>query len=80
MPRSVVSAEDMDDETFIKHFNKRHADQLPGLVAILPSIDQETLLCYRLFHEHLHNWLRMEMPHEHSNPSSAQPQARAIGR
>ena len=61
----VVSADNMDDETFVKHFNNRHADELPGLTAILPIIDPATLKLYRTFHGHLHHWLRMEMPHEH---------------
>jgi len=61
----VVSANEMDDTTFIQHFNKRHADQLPGLTSILPIIDPQTLKMYRTFHEHLHRWLRMELPHEH---------------
>lgn len=61
----VVSTEGMDDETFIAHFNKRHADQLPGLTCIMPGIDQRTLDMYRTFHGHLHRWLQMELPHAH---------------
>lgn len=63
----VVSTDDMDDETFIKHFNARHADQLPGITSIIPCIDQETLNTYRTFHSHLHRWAEpiLEMPHEH---------------
>lgn len=66
----VVSADDMDDKTFIMHFNNRHADQLPGLPnGILPNIDEVTLTCYRDFHEALHRWqLEMEEPHEHKQP------------
>lgn len=61
----VVSTDEMDDDTFIKHFNARHADKLPGLTSIIPSIDKQTLNMYRTFHGHLHRWLQMEMPHEH---------------
>lgn len=61
----VVSADSMSDRVFIKHFNHRHSDELPGLTAILPNIAADTLHMYRLFHDSLHRWLRMEFPHEH---------------
>jgi hypothetical protein len=61
----VVSAAEMDDETFKLHFNHRHADELPGLTEMLPNIQPDTLHMYRLFHDALHRWLRMETPHEH---------------
>lgn len=65
MPK-VVSADDMEDENFILHFNNRHSDQLPGLPnGILDNIDEMTLGCYRTFHDALHRWVKMETPHEH---------------
>lgn len=62
----VVSADDMDDDVFIKHFNNRHKDQLPSLPnGIMDNIDEVTLTCYRTFHDALHRWVKMETPHEH---------------
>lgn len=63
----VVSPDEMDDDTFIKHFNARHADQLPGITSIIPCIDPGTLHTYRIFHDKLHEWSKptMELPHEH---------------
>ena len=62
----VVNADDMDDQIFIKHFNARHAGQLAGLSALGEyPLNDEMLELYRKFHDHLHNWLRIDMPHQH---------------
>lgn len=66
--QKVVNTEDMDDDTFMLHFEKRHKDQLGGLPGFLPQIDVETLDCYRTFHDKIHELLEvfgMEHPHEH---------------
>lgn len=62
---TVVSADDMDDETFIKHFNYRHVGDLEGISRINVGLDDEILRMYRSFHDHVHNWLRRDIPHDH---------------
>lgn len=61
----VQSADDMDDATFIAHFNARHSDQLPGLEAMVENPGKDTIRVYRTFHNRIHDVLPMTMPHEH---------------
>lgn len=62
----VVNADEMDDEIFMKHFEHRHSDQLGGLDGFLDSISDDTLKCYRTFHDRIHELLLgMEHRHEH---------------
>lgn len=69
----VVNADEMDDDTFLKHFAHRHADQLPGVSGFADTIYQqpELIETYRKFHDRLHTVLTpsmMERPHEHEIP------------
>lgn len=67
----VVSAEDMDDETFLAHFEKRHIEQLPNMPdGFIDTIWQqpELIETYRSFHNKIHALIipgTMEHPHEH---------------
>jgi hypothetical protein len=49
----VVNPDRMSDENFIKHFNKRHADQLAGLRELV-NLSPAVLILYRSFHRWLH--------------------------
>ena len=62
----VVSTIQMDDDVFIKHFEKRHADSLGGLrgfVTRTPGI----ILMYRMFHKRLHELRPFDYDHEHEH-------------
>lgn len=66
----VVSADEMDDETFLTHFETRHYDQLPGLKGFSDLIWKQPNLIetYRKFHEKIHELIvpgMMEEPHNH---------------
>jgi len=66
----VVNADEMDDENFLLHFERRHADQLPGISGFLHTMAQqpELIETYRKFHDRIHNLFTpsmMEEPHEH---------------
>lgn len=61
---TVPDADEMDDATFILHFNKRHKDSLGGLAGLLPSIQPYVLSLYRAFHRRLHA-IRIDLDHEH---------------
>jgi hypothetical protein len=58
----VVSIDDMDDETFLKHLNARHAPRdFAGLRALTTArLD----IAYRTYHERCH--ANGEYDHEHS--------------
>jgi hypothetical protein len=58
---TVAAPEDMDDETFIKHLNARHApEDFAGLRALTTArLDS----AYRTYHERCHN--QFEYDHEH---------------
>lgn len=66
----VVNADDMDDETFIKHFEARHSDQMPNLQRFVHTArrDPDTVELYRKFHDRLHELFTMEERHEHRTP------------
>lgn len=64
MKRLVDLAEEMDDETFIKHMNKRHKDSLGGLPSLWMT-DDATHRIWRAFHRRLHQ-LRVDLRHEHA--------------
>lgn len=68
--QAVVDADEMDDETFIKHFELRHPDQLPNLRRFVHTAKRDPVMIetYRKFHDRLHAILTpsmMENPHEH---------------
>ena len=52
---TVPAADDMDDKTFIKHFNLRHSGSLRGLEHLsLEFLTPYVILCYRTYHDWLH--------------------------
>jgi predicted transcriptional regulator len=65
----VRAVSEMDDETFIKHFNARHADSLVGsggtgqLVA--EHLSEAVMEPYRAFHRQLHR-TRIDLDHYHT--------------
>lgn len=64
----VAAAESMDDETFAKHMEKRHADSLGYIIGLKTVLGDEMLVrMWRLFHGHLHRW-RVDLAHEHGEP------------
>lgn len=52
----VVSADDMYDDDFVRHFELRHNDKLPGMDGILFPEDEATIRLYREFHHKLHEF------------------------
>ncbi len=66
----VPAADDMDDDTFVLHFNKRHRDSLGGLTALrLQFLTPYVMECYRIFHERLHR-VRIDLNHKHADEVS----------
>lgn len=65
--QKVVSADEMSDETFLLHFEKRHSDQLPGLDGFVDTIFQQPELidAYRSFHNRLHELQQVKERHDH---------------
>jgi hypothetical protein len=69
--KTVVAAEEMDDETFLLHFENRHYDQLPDIQGFADTIHQqpELISTYRSFHDKIHDLVipgAMKEPHEHT--------------
>jgi hypothetical protein len=52
----VINADEMYDDHFVKHFELRHKDQLPGIDRILLPEDDYTIVLYREFHQKLHEF------------------------
>ena len=50
----VPRAKDMDDETFLLHFNKRHMDSLPGLTGQFRYSPLAEYGYLRAYHKHIH--------------------------
>jgi hypothetical protein len=61
----VVPIDWMDDETFLIHFEKRHADALPGMDGFINNVHGSTVNSYRIFHDTIHRLLPLGEPHEH---------------
>lgn len=63
----VPNIDTMDNETFLKHMDKRHADQiLNGPLSDSPYIVDGWVGPYRAFHENLHNIAHPgQYDHEH---------------
>jgi hypothetical protein len=61
----VPNADDMDDETFLKHLDKRHTENCSTEVALHkhPHIQQAWVGPYRAYHRYLHTI--NEYDHEH---------------
>ncbi len=61
----VVNADEMEDETFKAHFEKRHMDQMPGLNGFVEPAHPDTVNSYRIFHETIHRLFPLQEDHEH---------------
>lgn len=64
----VVCADGMSDEQFIKHFENRHRDQMPGVTRFVDTAKKDPRLIetYRKFHDRLHELsIVLREPHEH---------------
>lgn len=71
MLRLVKSAEQMDDQTLIKHFNKSHMP-ISGLSEVVPKPHDPGEKLLRVYHERVHNIgyddilpNRRDVDHEH---------------
>jgi hypothetical protein len=65
----VPAAEDMDDETFIKHLEKRHADECHIEAPIKHRNGAGWIGVYRAFHDRLHQIATPgQHDHEHALP------------
>ncbi len=63
----VRSPDDMDNETFAKHMNTRHADSLGGLQRLALASNPSGLAdTWRAFHRRLHMF-RVDLDHYHSD-------------
>lgn len=64
----VPGADDMDDDTFLKHLDKRHTEDtgVEPVLHKLPHIQQAWVGTYRAFHEYLHNTKEFA-DHEHED-------------
>lgn len=64
----VPSADEMDDETFLMHLDKRHSGDtgVEPVLHKLPHIQQAWVGSYRAFHEYLHKTKEFE-DHEHED-------------
>lgn len=64
----VPDADDMDDETFLKHIDKRHSQDTGTEVALhkLPHIQSAWVGAYRAFHEFKHKEAPDRYDHEHT--------------
>lgn len=64
---TVPSIDDMDNETFLKHMDARHAaDVIDGPLSAHPDRADEWVAPYRAFHERLHELaLPGQYGHEH---------------
>jgi hypothetical protein len=63
---TVPSADEMNDDIFIRHFNLRHTDSLGGLKALPFIMDPYVLGCYRSFHSWLHRQPFRHYDHYHA--------------
>lgn len=62
----VPSAQDMDDDTFKKHFQKRHSESLGGLSGFTERVPSVVLEAYRVFHDRIHRLaIPGQLDHEH---------------
>lgn len=63
----VKHGDDMDDNDFELHMNKRHADSLGGLSDVsLAHASSYVVHCWRLFHKTLHRLRQPGINHEHA--------------
>lgn len=62
----VVSAEDMDVESFLLHLNTRHNDS-PAVTRIWDTYDPQLVSRWLAFHAQIHRW-RIDLLHSHDEP------------
>lgn len=64
----VPDPDEMDDETFLKHLDKRHGEDTGVEHALhkFPHIQQAWVKQYRAFHEYLHRTKEFD-DHEHED-------------
>jgi hypothetical protein len=68
----VPHADDMDDETFLKHMDKRHRQdtKVDGELVLFPNRVTSWVKLYRTYHERLHQIsIPGQYDHEHEEPS-----------
>lgn len=64
--RQVVCADDMDNETFLKHMDKGHAREVAnGPLAGSLGVDDGWVGPYRAFHDRMHELHHETQDHEH---------------
>jgi len=68
----VPHTEDMDDETFIKHLQARHSEDLAMDFRSLPGRESEPRrlnnpTTWRIYHGILHDWERWSEGQEHDH-------------
>jgi len=64
----VQETEDMDDETFVAHMNKRHRSSLGGLPylwVVNAGMNDGAMRAWRAFHKRLHEIQARRYKHEH---------------
>jgi hypothetical protein len=63
----VKSVDDMDNNDFELHMNKRHSGELGGLGDIsLTHMSAYVIYCWRIFHKTIHRLRQSGMNHEHA--------------
>lgn len=63
MSDTVVPVEDMDNETFYKHYNKRHLADI-GLDHVRYGKERRDFETLRAFHNHCHTNRQQDHDHE----------------
>lgn len=69
----VPHPDDMDTETFCKHFSVRHPESLPEGFTLSPDMDEYVEECWRRFHERLHRLRLSSDPYEHAHKLPRSP-------
>ncbi len=69
-PRLIVAVSEMDQATFVKHFNHRHGDSLQ-MEYLAEDIDFNIWQLYIAFHFRLHNTQEYKHNHEPDAPEVA---------
>lgn len=65
---SVPSIDDMDDDTFLKHMDKRHAHEvLAGPLSVHPDRNPSWVNPYRAFHDRVHEIESPATEHDHEH-------------
>lgn len=63
----VKHSDDMDDNSFELHMNRRHSESLGGLSDVsFAHTSPYVMHCWRLFHRTLHRLRQPDINHEHA--------------